>query len=188
MSTPNFGLPVEDARFISLEDMVKNGFETIDATMKAIADAAGQGGGGSTLSITVVETETTDFGNLLDLTQQNTFVTFDHSVIDDGGALNPASMDRIIVPAGATRVKLTAFSASYTPGPAIVVLPNFRGSFIKNLATPLNALSVQGVGSMMTTSLWAPVVPGDYIQLVLSHDGDGVTEYDGVVVMMAEFA
>ncbi|QIV65795.1 hypothetical protein Cp1R7AA1_218 [Mesorhizobium phage Cp1R7A-A1] len=188
MSTPNFGLPTEDARFISLEDMVKNGFETIDKTMKEIADAAGQGGGGSALSITVVETETTDFGNLLDLTQQNTFVTFDHSVIDDSGALNPASMDRIIVPAGATRVKLTAFSASYTPGPAIVVLPNFRGSFVKNLATPLNAFSVQGVGSMLTTSLWSPVVPGDYIQLVLSHDGDGVTEYDGVVAMMAEFA
>ncbi|WP_210212397.1 hypothetical protein [Mesorhizobium sp. M8A.F.Ca.ET.021.01.1.1] len=187
MSTPNYGLPVEDARFISLEDMVKNGFETIDKTMKAIADAAGQGGG-SALSITVVETETTDFGNLLDLTQQNTFVTFDHSVIDDGGALNPASMDRIIIPAGATRVKLTAISASYTPGPAIVVLPNFRGSFVKNGATALNAFSVQGVTSMMSTSLWSPVVPGDYIQLILSHDGDGVTEYDGVVAMMVEFA
>ena len=38
-STSNYELPTEDARFTSLEEMIKHGFELIDAQMKKSADA-----------------------------------------------------------------------------------------------------------------------------------------------------
>lgn len=37
-ATTNYSLPTEDARFISLEDMVKEGFTKIDAVLKDSAD------------------------------------------------------------------------------------------------------------------------------------------------------
>jgi hypothetical protein len=186
--TEHYGLPLEDARFISLEDMVSVGFKVIDSTMKSIADAAGNGGGGSATKLVVANTSS-DPANLVDITQQNTFIAYTDTSVDDADGWDVASPTRITAPVGATRVRLTAIMASYTPGPAPVVIDLFRGIFIKNGAVPLSqSWAGAGVQTVQVATFWSPCAPGDYFELIAEHNGDGVTAYVAAISVQAEFA